>query len=94
MLTLNRFLLHIRATESSYSITLDHPEDITMPDLHSPDPLDKTAKHRRALPSTSSSSARPVLYYDNYGHPLEIDVKQESLSDGGGRGIWEIIIEP
>lgn len=91
MLTLNRFLLHIRATQSSYPNSDDHPEEITMADLHSPDPFDKSTKHR-TLSSTFSS--RPVLYYDNYGHPLEIDIKEERLSDRGESGVWEIIIEP
>lgn len=91
MLTLNRFLLHIRAAQSPHPDSEDHLDEITMTDLHSPDPFDKSTKHR-TLSSTFGS--RSVLYYDNYGHPLEIDVKEERLSDRGGSGVWEIIIEP
>lgn len=90
MLTLNRFLLHIRATESSYSAdSQDHVEDIMMADLSSPNPSFDIPKRHGTFSSTSTS--KDVLYYDNHGYPLEIDVKQESLSDGG---VWEIVVEP
>lgn len=91
MLTLNRFLLHIRATQSSSRCSEDHPEEFTMADLPSSDPFDKSAKHRTL---SSGFGSRPVVYYDNCGHPLEIDVKEERLSDRGESGVWEIIVEP